>query len=126
MNTQDNAPGRDSPAIERDALESLALLADEGEDLVGEILDLFLEDSNERMRAMTDAVRAKDPEEAARAAHAMKSSSRNVGARALSELCRQIESGARDQQELDDLLAQSLTEYEVVCAELRAIRIERR
>jgi two-component system, NarL family, sensor histidine kinase BarA len=53
--------------------------------------------------ALEAAAQAGDAEETARAAHALKSMSLNIGARAVAEQAARIEASAREQGEIDDL-----------------------
>ena len=77
--------------------------------LVQELIDLFLEDAPRRFDELARGSRAGDFELLERAAHTLKSSSANVGARGLSELCRKIEACARHRstQGLEDLVRSS-------------------
>jgi two-component system, sensor histidine kinase and response regulator len=59
--------------------------------IVAEIIDLFLEDSPQRVSEITRAFAMGDAEALARAAHALKSSCGNVGAMRMLGLCSEIE-----------------------------------
>jgi len=73
------------------------LLEITGDDLefVDELVDTFFDDSQVQLAALRTAAEAADIEALIRPAHSLKSSSGNVGAVALSELCRLIEVDAR-------------------------------
>jgi HPt (histidine-containing phosphotransfer) domain-containing protein len=65
-----------------------------GED-VGEVFDVYLDDSPKRLAEMRQCVRSGDAESLWKAAHTLKGSSRNVGASALADLCADLEVAAR-------------------------------
>jgi HPt (histidine-containing phosphotransfer) domain-containing protein len=69
-----------------------------GEDepgLLGELIEMFLEDAPERMRDITEGIAAGDIGRVERGAHTLKSSSANIGALGLSDLCRRIVESSR-------------------------------
>jgi HPt (histidine-containing phosphotransfer) domain-containing protein len=86
------------------------------------IITVYLESTEANLETLRCAVRAMDAEAVERAAHTMKSSSAHVGARRLSELCRELEGLGREDslQTATDLLAEIQAEYEQVCPELKA------
>ena len=61
------------------------------EEFIGELIDLFLEDSPNQLDALRQAVESSHVEHAAEAAHRLKGASGNMGADSLSALCRQLE-----------------------------------
>jgi TMAO reductase system sensor TorS len=63
--------------------------------LVQKVIDAYLADTPPRVAQLRAAVDAGDADTVRRAAHALKSSSANVGAEQLSALCREIESLGR-------------------------------
>ena len=81
-----------SPALDPAVLESLRhLSADGGEALVAKLAQIFRDDALLRRDQLRRAFDESNAELLRSAAHAFKSSSANMGARALAELCRQIE-----------------------------------
>lgn len=105
------------PVIDRDVFAILEELADEDDpDLVAEIIELFLVDSAERMQQVGGEEGSGDPDAVRGAAHALKSSSANIGALGFSKACAGLESAARDGRfdELDSLVASALVMYEDV------------
>lgn len=113
---------RNSSCIEPEALRQIAELDPEsGNELVCSVIDTYIDNTNTLIRELRSAGKIKDSEAVARVAHALKSSSANVGANRLAKLCSSIESGARA-GELDVLtrkLGQAANEYDAVIAELR-------
>jgi len=75
--------------IDRSAIERLERLG--GPDLVGRVAALFVELGRARMAAALEAVDAGDLASVERAAHSLKSSAGNVGARALAEIAGKVE-----------------------------------
>ena len=62
---------------------------------VDELVDTYLEEGERLVAAIAGAAAAGDIDELVRPAHSMKSSSLNVGALELGELCRSLEEEAR-------------------------------
>jgi CheY-like chemotaxis protein len=81
-----------SPALDPAVLESLrSLSSDGGETLVAKLAQIFRDDALLRREQLQRAFDESNAELLRSAAHAFKSSSANMGARTLAELCRQIE-----------------------------------
>lgn len=80
------------PIIDR---EQFDMLVETGEDtapgLIQELLDLFIEESDPRMKSLPNALRAGDLTQMAKDAHAIAGSAANLGAYRLSQLCRALE-----------------------------------
>jgi CheY-like chemotaxis protein len=86
----------DSKVIQLRALESIvALDPANGQVLLKRLLDTYETSSVELVSAVGLALEKGDTEELRRVAHALKSSSGNVGAERLFELCRNLEAAAR-------------------------------
>jgi CheY-like chemotaxis protein len=82
-------------AIDHKVLDDLAKLSESGDqDLARRVIDAYLDCSDELMRGLGDAISAPNYEDVRSKAHALKSSSGNVGALALSESCRLLEGAA--------------------------------
>jgi CheY-like chemotaxis protein len=67
-----------------------------GPDLLAKVVDLYVSSSCRLIEALRAGVVAADSEAVRSAAHALASSSANVGAVGLTDLCRQLEGLARD------------------------------
>ena len=78
--------------LDRDVLSALQEVM-EGE--YPTLLDTFIADSEERLRVLR---KADDAVQLMNAAHSFKSSSSNMGATRLAELCNELEQRAKDQQ----------------------------
>ena len=112
----------DTPVLDPTLLESLRSLRFDGEaDPVAEIIDLFLRDTPSRLQEVSEAARRRDGPGLRAAAHTLKGSANNLGARRLGAAAGRLEteasSGRWDQ--VDGLL-------EAATAELRALEPELR
>ena len=96
------APVADAPAAHAIDMRQIATLRDigarAGMDLVGEVLQTFLEDAGQQLARLEDAIDARDAQGLARCAHALKSSSANLGAESLAALYRRLEALGRGEQ----------------------------
>jgi HPt (histidine-containing phosphotransfer) domain-containing protein len=83
----------DDPVILDPAVISgLRKLTPPGEpDVLAEVLNLFLEEVPPRIARLRNAWRAGNIQEVHRAAHSLKGSAGNIGARRLFEVCRQLD-----------------------------------
>ncbi|AIL62899.1 Hpt domain-containing protein [Pseudomonas alkylphenolica] len=95
--------------------EVLSSLQEVMEDDYLKLLDTFLEDSEKRLSQLHEATTA---EELGHAAHSFKGSSSNMGAKALAELCRQLEERVKQPplNDIEVLINQIDREYEAVRA----------
>lgn len=81
------------PVLDQDLLDELSAIA--GKETV-RILELFLEDAPQSVERMQAAIAAKNAHELREAAHTLKSSSANVGAKSLSAVAKLVEIVARN------------------------------
>jgi two-component system sensor histidine kinase/response regulator len=82
--------------FDRSVIDQLRLLQTEGApDVISTLIELYLQESPQLIQQMSNAIANSDRETLYRAAHTLKSSSGNVGARNLAELCGQLETEAR-------------------------------
>ena len=111
----------DEPAIDLKSLQSLrGLVEPDEEDPVDELIDLFIEDTPNRLEKLRRALLDNDAVAMANAAHNLKGSANNLGAHRLGRLANQIELDAK-QNRLDNIvpLVDSLTlEFDRVRHEL--------
>jgi len=110
-------------AVDPKVLESLRELGgDDDPGLFMELIQIFLEDTPQRMRQIEEALAEDDATALGAAAHALKSSCANLGALKLSELFREIEFAGKesDIERAKPLVALSSEEYSRVEQELRA------
>jgi two-component system, sensor histidine kinase and response regulator len=85
-----------SEVLERGQLDHLDSLRDEDNpDFLNDLIDLFLAETPQRLRAIGAAHAAQDATTAARVAHTLKGAAANFGARELQAVCARIEERAR-------------------------------
>lgn len=86
------------PVVDDVVIERLRALRDQvarpGEDVLGELLALFVNDTRVRIRAIRTALAEDNGEARRQAAHALKGSAGNVGARRVAEVAAFLEKGA--------------------------------
>ncbi|NOT31462.1 MAG: response regulator [Planctomycetes bacterium] len=111
------------PILDRGVIAALRELGgDDDPGLFTELVGMFLTDTPERMHALSEAMEKRDPTALERAAHALKSSSANLGALELSVLFREIEAAGRekDLSRARTLVARTQPEFAKVEAALRS------
>jgi signal transduction histidine kinase/DNA-binding response OmpR family regulator/HPt (histidine-containing phosphotransfer) domain-containing protein len=118
-----NPMSETSPVLDPSVIAALRELG--GEDDPGlfiELVNMFLADTPERMRTLSEAMEKGDPRALEHAAHALKSSSANLGALGLSGLFRDIEAAGRekDLSRAAPLVARTQPEFAKVEAALRS------
>ncbi len=92
----------DSDVLDPNALDTIRQLQQPGAPcLLGKIIGLYLESSQELREKLRGAIDKSDSNALAEAAHALKSSSANVGAMVLADLSKQLETLGR-QDDLND------------------------
>jgi PAS domain S-box-containing protein len=112
-------------ALDPDAVSKLRELQVEGEeDILSELGELFISRAPARIRAMEDAIARGDSNDAntlRKEAHNLKSSSANIGALRLSEICKELEllGQSENLNGAPELLEKAEAEYERARAELR-------
>jgi len=107
-------PAKGAGVLERQVLDELSKVRTNGKpELLGRVINLYLAESPKLMQKLKQAVAAGDAPEIARCAHSLKSSSANVGAKALSRHCEEIETSARraDTAEAPRTLAKAEAEH---------------
>jgi len=78
--------------LDTDTLRSLRDLQEDGDDdLLSELIDLFLADAPARIAAIRDAIAREDWPDLATAAHSLKGSCGSLGAVHLADLCARLE-----------------------------------
>lgn len=83
--------------LDRSSLENIRNLQGVGGDaMVRRVVNIYLSSSVEQLDNLRQAVKESNAEAVRQAAHALKSSSQNVGAKPLSQLCQQLEELGRN------------------------------
>jgi len=87
-----------STTLDSQVIESLRELGgDDDPGLVGELIELFLEDAPKHLQSMVSSLESGDLEVMTRAAHTLKSSSANIGGLHLGDVCAAMENAARQE-----------------------------
>jgi len=117
-----------APAVDPETLSGFQALTKANPRFMSDITTLFREDALVRLHDLRDALAAEDAERLARAAHALKSSSGNVGAKRLYTLCAAIEENARSGKMIGarELVDQVAGELDVAVAALTRSASEQR
>jgi HPt (histidine-containing phosphotransfer) domain-containing protein len=90
------AAGEACAPVDAAILQGFRQLQEEGApDVVTEFIDLFLDDLPSRREAILEALARADAEGIRARAHALKGSAAYIGAGVLAELCRELETAAR-------------------------------
>ncbi|MBI4695869.1 MAG: response regulator [Gammaproteobacteria bacterium] len=110
--------------LDRDALDRVRALQREGApSILGKIIGIYLSTSPKLVSDIREGIAQSSPDKMSRAAHALKSSSANLGATTLAEICKELEvlgrGGTVDGADVKlDVLE---FEFEAVCTALRHI-----
>ena len=112
----------DSP-LDETVLDNISALQQEGmPDILSELIEIYLKESENLIQTLSHSMEDNDAEGMARSAHSLKSSSGNMGAMALAELCKDMEENGRRQMTdhaVDDY-NQIIAEYQRVQSALKA------
>ena len=85
--------------LDQSVLDELLSFADDGDpELLLDLITMFLDDGPSKVQAVQEGLAAGDFEKAERAAHSLKGSSGNLGARLLQEVCEQLQISTRYQK----------------------------
>lgn len=85
-----------SDVLEPAVIESLRQLTPPGEpDVLNEVLRIFLQETRPRIERLSTFLAAGNIQEVQRAAHSLKGSAGNIGARQLFDVCRRLDAHAR-------------------------------
>ena len=108
--------------LEFGAIEQIRALAhDDGQALLDKVVGLYCEAVPQMLTSMQEAARRGDCVALQRASHALRTSSHNVGAMRLSQLCRDLEVGARSGTIRFDRLSALEFEFDSVLSKLKRV-----
>jgi len=93
----------------------------DGSNLVSNIINIYIDQSSGLLGDLTDAARKKDVELVRQISHTLKSSSQNVGALNLAELCRKVEKNCMKGKINEILLSQIYQNYSDVDRALKDV-----
>jgi histidine phosphotransfer protein HptB len=114
----------DTPIIDSEAIDNLRELnPGDGGEFLKEIVNIYIEDTPNRLAELRKSLAAGDVATFARAAHTIKGSSANVGATTLRALAERLEHASRKDGlgALAPLVAECEAEFARAAGELRAI-----
>ena len=109
--------------LDQTVIAGLKELREPGQpDPLAELIELFFRDARPRLQKMEAALAAKDFSALAAAAHSLKGSASNLGARRLASLCASLETEAKGQElsETANILLDVKSEFQQVEQTLRA------
>jgi CheY-like chemotaxis protein len=110
--------------INRHALDNIrALSSDRGDALVQKVVEAYVGDTPQQLQALRRAIAAVDPNNLRKTAHSLKSSSANVGAETLAQLCKEMETLGRTEttEGASGILTDMELEFQAVRNSLSAI-----
>lgn len=104
--------------LDTEMMISLKELLAENFDL---LVNTFVSDGNERMGRLCEAIKNNDFKVVRMEAHALKGSSRNIGADGFAKLCAEVENQARDNdgRGLNTKFLSIETEFNLLCVEVK-------
>ena len=114
-------------SVNRHALDAIrALSADRGEALLQRVINAFVDDTPQHLKSLGDAIASGNTATMRKAAHTLKSSSANVGADTLAQLCKDLEQLGRNDTTsgAPDLLTAMEREFSAVKGTLAAMFVK--
>jgi two-component system sensor histidine kinase/response regulator len=110
-----------NPSVDLSVLESFSYLQKPGQpSLIGNLIDLFVEDTSRRLSHLRQM--SADPDAIKKAAHNVKGAAGNIGALRMAELCGNLEQNAAREFEAEKLIAQLEVEFDQVVEVLSSLR----
>ncbi|MFP5246165.1 MAG: response regulator, partial [Thermoanaerobaculia bacterium] len=109
------------PALDANVIAGLRDLAGGSDDFLKDIAQIYLEDAPQRIAAIRNAFATGDAAGVAEAAHALKSSSGNVGAEGVRKVCAELEEAGRAGKLDEAKIRQLEVEYARAESELREL-----
>ena len=87
------------PVLDMSVIEELLSFSDDGDpELLLDLIQMFLDDGPVKVAAVTEGVASGDMDKAERAAHSLKGSSGNLGARLLQYACEAMQIATRQHE----------------------------
>lgn len=114
------------PVLDMSVVEELLSFSDDGDpELVMDLIQMFLDDGPAKVAAVTEGLATGDFDKAERAAHSLKGSSGNLGAKLLQNACEEMQTATRyhkleESRRLAPVLGQRFTEAEAALRKLLA------
>jgi PAS domain S-box-containing protein len=113
--------------IDESVLENLRSMAgSEGDQLIAELIQAYLEDAPVRIQAIKNALASENRANLKKAAHALQSPSVSIGAVKLGKICETLEYTAQDESlaQIADLVNQIKSEYKNVISFMESFHIK--
>lgn len=89
--------------LDMSIVEELLSFVDDGDpELLVDLIQMFLDDGPSKVKSITDGLREGDMDKIERAAHSLKGTSGNLGARQLQDTCEEMQLASR-QHQLDEV-----------------------
>lgn len=100
-------------SVNKDMLNELKLLMEEDFHI---LIETYITDSDERLKALQVAISSQDCGEVRELAHSFKGSSANLGAQPLADICFKLETMGRESSlaGADDVYSRLKAEYQIV------------
>jgi HPt (histidine-containing phosphotransfer) domain-containing protein len=117
LNGRDERTDRHAESIDQRVLDGIRTLQHPGKpNILVKAIALYLDTTPKTMDSIRTAVEQRDPERLHKAAHSLKSSSANLGARLLAGLCKELETMGRTQalENVQNVMAKVDGEYAAV------------
>ena len=114
----------DTPVIDPEAIENLrSLNPGDNDEFLAEIVNIFLDDTPQRIAELEQSLATGDVPRFARAAHSIKGSSANLGAMALRAVAEKLEHLARREglAAVEPLLLEIKSQFALAHAELKTL-----
>ena len=111
--------------LDREALDRVRALQRGGEpSVLNRLIDIYLDNSAQLVSDLENGIAANDPKAVTINAHSLKSSSANLGANRLADICRQVEENGRaaNLDNISVLFDQLSSELAEVCEALTMVR----
>jgi len=125
MEGRDESAVRMNDVLDMTVVDELLSLSDDGDpELLLDLIRLFLEDGPAKVAAVRTGLDSRDYEMMERAAHSLKGSSGNLGARRLQMVCEQLQIASRtkDESSVVALTPQLQVEFDMVRTALNGLQ----
>ncbi len=112
-------------SLDTSVIESFkAFQSDDNDNLIADLIDLFIDDSGQRMKLLKKAVNEKDVGKIKEYAHTFKGSAGNIGAFKLAKLGKDVEENLDNFAQVEVLTRKMELEFETVVDILKRLPLE--
>ncbi len=101
--------------------EAINALKEATEEMFGEIIEAYLDDTPKRLSLLQEAINNSDLDQLIEQSHGIKGSSGNIGINRLSAICAEIEKLSRSNQleNIPEHIKLAISEFDIVESELK-------